>query len=1016
MSKAAEVITKQLNTAQKTAGAVLVVGGGIAGMQAAADLAESGFLVYLLTADQSLGGRMARLDKTFPTNECSMCLLGPRMTGSAGHANIKLLTRAALIDLKGDAGNFTAVVNRQPRFINESRCTGCGQCAEVCPVKVPDEFNEGLNNRAAVYKQFPQAVPNKYAIDIDRCIRCMKCVRACSAKAIDHQQQPENLELSVGAVILAPGFESFDAGNYVQFGLGRYPNVVSNIQFERILSPSGPSGGDVLRPSDRTVPKQIAFIQCVGSRECRAEHGEEYCSSVCCMASVKEAVITKEHHPDIEIKIFYLDMRAHGKNFDRYVKHAQNQGIKLVRSLISAVHEDPATKNLKLKYVQNSRIVNEEFDLVVLASGVQPPATAKQLAAAADIKLNRYGFALTIDSSPVQTSRPGVFAAGGFLGPRDIPETVVNGSAAAAAAAELLAPGRNQSVRAAEYPVEIDVSDQPPRVGVFVCRCGTNIAGVVDVPAVVAAAAERRNVVYAQEFTYTCSQESLQEIKHLIAEHRLNRVVIAACSIRTHLSLFRQTLKEAGLNQYYLEMANIRDQCSWVHRDNPTEATEKAKDLTVMAAAKAANNAALHLSEAPVVHSALVIGGGIAGLTAALSLADQGYGVFLLEREEQLGGMLCQLHLPLNGTDPQLLLAEKAEAVIQHPNITVYNNAELIDVTGRVGDFQSTVHIGEAEIRLKHGVIIIATGTRAAPTAEPFIYDGQRVISLLEMEQRLIERQIYSKGVAFIQCAGSRQPGRDYCSRTCCIQAVRQAYTLKKKNPNIEVYVLYRDMRTYGFSERDYLLAREAGVIFVRYTFDNPPVINNDKKLSITVYDCLSRLDLNLNVDLAVLANGAEPAWGVEKLAGLLKLPLNEDRFFVEAHAKLAPLDTAAAGVFICGGAHSPQSISEAIAQASGAAARAATVLAKDRLLAGGAVAKVNADKCAACLTCVRICPFAIPRLTDGRAEISAVQCRGCGTCAAACPNQAIDLEHYRTEQLNSKVLAMLNREVAAID
>lgn len=1012
MSKVAGVNTKQLNIAQETVGAVLVVGGGIAGMQAAADLAEGGFAVYLITRDESLGGRMARLDKTFPTNECSMCLLGPKMTGSSSHANIKLLTRAELLELKGEAGNFTALVNRQPRFVDESRCTGCGQCAEVCPVQVLNEFNDGLNKRKAVYKQFPQAVPNKYAIDIEHCIKCMKCVRACNAQAIDHNQQPEILEISVGAVILAPGFETFDVSRLAQYGWGSYPNVVTNIQFERILSPSGPSGGRVLRPSDHTVPKRLAFIQCVGSRDCRPEQGIEYCSAVCCMAAVKEALIAKEYHPEMQGKIFYLDMRAYGKNFDRYVKQARNLGIVMQRSLVSAVQQDEASGNLKLNYFDGKKVVVEEFDMVVLGVGVRPPETARRLAQAAGIQLNRYGFALVDRENPVKTTRTGVFAAGGFLGPRDIPETVVNGSAAAAAAAELLAAARGRLVQPAKYSEETASGDQPPRVGVFVCRCGTNIAGVVDVPAVVDYAAALPNVVHAQEFTYTCSQESQQKIKQQIAEKQLNRVVVAACSIRTHQSLFRQTLQEAGLNQYYLEMANIRDQCSWVHRDRPAAATAKAKDLTAMAAAKAAANLPLHLSKAKVVPRALVVGGGIAGLTAALTLANQGYGVYLLEREKELGGMLRHLFLPQKEIAPQELLAQKVSAVKEHPNITVYQDAELVDISGRVGEFVSVVRVADTELKLKHGVVIVATGTRPA-AIKGFLYGrDERVITLLDMEKRLSERPLTGvKGVAFILCADSRRPGREYCSRTCCRQSVRQAYLLKKCKPDTDVYVLYRDMRTYGFSERDYFLARKAGVIFINYALERQPVINeNGGCLTVDIYDPLSSQNLNLTVDLVVLAGAAEPAAGVEKLAGLLKLPFNEDRFFMEAHVKLAPLDTSTAGVFICGGAHSPQNICEAIAQAQGAAARAATVLSKEYLLAGGVVAKVNPEKCAACLTCVRVCPFGVPRLIDERAEISALQCQGCGICASACPNRAIELEHYRTEQLTVKIKGMLSK------
>lgn len=993
-----------------------MVGGGIAGMQAASDLAESGFFVYLITSDDSLGGRMARLDKTFPTNECSMCLLGPRMTGSLNESNINLLTRAKLTQLEGEAGNFTAVVERQPRYVDEARCTGCGLCADTCPIEVKDEFNGELSKRKAVYKQFPQAVPNKYAIDIENCIRCMKCTRVCSAGAIDHQQQSEILNINIGAVILAPGFESFNAQQLGEYGLGYYSNVVSNIQFERMLSSTGPTGGHIYRPSDGAVPKQVAFIQCVGSRDCRKGYGNEYCSAVCCMASVKEAIIIKEHKPETEIVIFYLDMRAFGKNFDRYVNRAVGQGIKLQRSLISSVKEDPITGNLSLSYCDKGQVLTEEFDMVVLGAGVQPPKSAGELAKAAGIELNQFGFAKTSYSNPVETTRAGVFAAGGFIGPRDIPETVVSGSAAAAAAAELLSAARGVSSREIKYPEEKILSSEQARVGVFVCCCGSNIAGVVDVSEVVKYASGLPGVAGAWKFTYSCSQESLQKLKEIIHEFHLNRIVVAACSIRTHLPLFRNALREAGLNQYYLEMANIRDQCSWVHRDYPEEATAKAKDLVAMAVGKVRHHRPLYLKPVQVVQKALVVGGGIAGITAALSLAEQDYQVYLIERQESLGGMLNQLYLPQDGIKPRELIEKKIHAVKSHPNIRVYKNAELINVSGRIGDFQSKIKVEKTTIELKHGVVVIAAGCREGNIKEYMYGEDKRVITRLEMEEFLSSgNNSLVKTVVFIQCAGSRQEGREYCSRTCCGQTVRQALALKELNEDVNIYVLYRDMRTYGFMESEYRRAREKGVIFVNYQPDSPPDLQGGYNgINIKVKDPSSRSNLELTADLVVLASPAVPAEGLDKLAGLLKIPVNEDGFLVETHAKLAPLDVPTPGVFICGSAHSPQNINEVIAQAKGAAARAAGVLSKSHLLAGGPVAKVNQEKCAACVTCVRLCPYGVPYIgSKNVAEISPVQCQGCGTCAGACPNKAITLEHYRSEQLIEKVRAMFNMEVA---
>ncbi|MTI82191.1 MAG: CoB--CoM heterodisulfide reductase iron-sulfur subunit A family protein [Firmicutes bacterium] len=1002
---------------EKKTGSVMVVGGGIAGMQAASDLAESGFLVYLITNEDSLGGLMATLDKTFPTNECSMCLLGPRMTGSSNEVNINLLTRAEIVNLQGEVGNYTAEVVRKPRYVDESRCTGCGQCAEACPVEVDDKFNGSLSKRKVIYKQFPQAVPNKYAIDMEKCIGCQKCVKACAARAVDHQQQPETIEIPIGAVVLAPGFESFDASLLGEYGLGYYPNVVSNIQFERMLSSTGPTGGHIKRPLDGEAPKRIAFIQCVGSRDCRNKHGVEYCSAYCCMASVKEAVIAKEHHPDIEITIFFLDMRAYGKNFDRYVNRAINDGVILERSLISAVKEDPVTGNLSLNHCKQGDLLSSEYDLVVLGAGIRPPSSAGQLADSVGIELDEYGFAKTDASSSTITSRCGVYAAGGFVGPKDIPETVASGSAAAAAAMEALATARGTLKQSKEYPPEKDFTGQDPRVGVFVCCCGSNIAGVVDVPSVVRQATGFSDVVGAWSFTYSCSQESLQQIREIIEKHQLNRVVVAACSVRTHLSLFRDALRLAGVNQYNIEMANIRDQCSWVHRSTPDQATQKAKDLVAMAVAKVRLHKPLQLEPVTVIQKAMVVGGGIAGMTTALSLAHQGYQVYLIERQPELGGMLNLLHLKQKGVDPKEMVREKANEVINHPNIKVYYNSEITSFSGRPGNFHSLVKVGgKTVVELNYGAIILATGSKEASLKDYLYGQHKQVITRMEMEKYLAENKaaVGLNTVVFIQCVESRQQGREYCSRTCCSQSVRQALALKELKPDLNIYVLYRDIRTYGLMERDYRLAREEGVFFINYDDENSPLLQSEggDRLLFKAYDPASRIDIKQPVDLVVLAGAATPSDGAKKLANLLKVPVNEDGFFVETHAKLAPLDMPSAGVFICGAAHSPQNIAEVVTQGRGAAARAATLLSKPYLMAGGTVASVNAEKCASCLTCVRACPYGIPAIgKDNKVEISPVQCQGCGTCAGACPNKAIALEHYRGEQLTDKVRALF-REV----
>ncbi|QGP93567.1 Ferredoxin--NADP reductase [Neomoorella glycerini] len=1472
-------------------GSVLVLGGGIAGMQSALDLANAGYLVHLVTESSSIGGRMAQLDKTFPTNECAMCLLGPRMTDTLNHPNIRLYTCASLEKVEGEKGNFTVQIREKPRYVNIEECTACGDCEQVCPVSVPNEYNQNMGRRKAIHKMFPQAVPNKYlitkrgtppcrsacpagtnaqgyvalisqgkfaealevihrrmpfagicgrichhpcetecnrgqfddpiaiatlkraaydygweaeaarekeqrpelparqekvaiigagpagltaaqdlalagfrvtvydalsqpggmlrggipryrlplevvdretgrilalgikfvpntvvgrditlaelqkqynaviiatglqqsrmlklegadlkgilpgvaflretalggrpevgarvvvigggnvAIDVARtarrlgarevhlaclesrpempahpweieealeegviihpswgprrflgeggrvtgielmqctrvfdaerrfnpqynpevtttlaadtiilaigqaadlsflsedssiatnrgliaadpltlatgvpgifacgdvvrgpasvveavasgheaaesikrylqgedlaagrslekepkldpppnvipfpgrrkiqamapaaerirdfrevyqgftpeesieeakrclncgiCSECLQCEAVCKKKAVEHWQQEKVVELQVGSLVLAPGYELFDATLAGEYGYGYYANVVTSLEFERLLSATGPTESHVVRPSDHRPPKKVAFIQCVGSRDCEGE-GSPYCSAICCMYSTKEAIIAREHDANIEPTIFYLDIRAYGKNFDRYVEAAKAAGVRYVRAMISRVEEDPQTRNLTIQYYADGRIIREEFDMVVLAVGVRPPAGAEKLAAVAGIELNPYGFARTLPLQPVATTRPGVYVAGVFQGPRDIPETVVNASAAASLAGAAIAPGRNTLVTPKEYPPERDVSREEPRVGVFICHCGINIAGVVDVKAVVEAAAKLPGVVHAEDNLYTCSQDTLKKIKDAIQEYNLNRVVVASCTIRTHQPLFREALREAGLNQFYFEMANIRDQCSWVHRNEPASATLKAIDLVRMAVAKVKRHEALHLQPVPVVQKALIIGGGIAGLTAALNIAEQGFDAIIVEREAELGGQVRHLRTTLEGEDLQALLKDLIAKVQASPRIQVYTGARLEDFGGHQGHFTTTISLGEPgkehlrrTLQLEHGVVIVATGSQELKTGAYLYGQDERVVTNTQLEQALADgswNAEKNKQVVFIQCVGSRDGERPYCSRTCCAQTIKNALAIKARNPEATIYVLYRDIRTYAFMEDYYRQAREQGVLFIHFEPEKPPEVRRRDigLLEVLVKDPDSGKDLVLWPDQLVLATGAVAPDGVEKLATMLKLPLNEDKFYVETHAKLAPIDFPSAGIFLCGAGHAPKFASEAIAQAEGAVARACTILSRENLMVGGVVAVVDANKCAACLTCVRVCPYSVPRINERNvAEINAVQCMGCGTCAGECPAKAIQLQFYKDDQLLAKVAGL---------
>ncbi len=1010
-------------------GAALVVGGGIGGIQAALDLAEARLKVYLVEAGPAIGGHMAQLDKTFPTNDCSMCILSPKLVECGRRQDIEIITNAELVGLEGQAGHFKAKILVHPRYVDLAKCTGCGECARSCVRRtvIPSEFNAGLGTRGAIYIPYPQAVPLKAMVDPETCLylkrgKCtMACVEACQRGAIDFEEKPRKLTLEVGAVLLAPGYEPYDARKSAEFGFGRYPNVITSLQLERMLSASGPTSGQVQRPSDRAYPGRMAFLQCIGSRD--KEH--DYCSSVCCMYATKEAILIKEHHPDIDCQVFMMDLRAFGKGYEEYYRRAREKyGVQYTRCRVSAVKEEPQTKDLWIRYqAEDGQLRQEKYGLVVLSVGMEISTKVRELGRNLGLALDEYGFCLTPTFDPLVTSRLGVYACGSFVEPKDIPETVTEASAAAAKVGQLLASGRGSLTAEPEYPPERQVEGEEPRIGVFVCHCGSNIAGFLDVKEVTDYARALPYVVHAEDSLYTCSQDSTEIIKERIAEHRLNRVVVASCTPRTHEPLFQDTIRQAGLNPYLFEMANIRDQCSWVHSHHWEEATQKAKELVRKAVARAATLEPLHWVELPVERSALVIGTGVAGLNAALSLAEQGFPVHLVGRSERLGGNLRRVHYDIYGADPQSYLSDLVERVESNELITIHKGAKLVEVEGFVGNFTSRLERDGQERTIRHGVIIVTTGGRDYKGTEYLYGQDERVLTQGELEECIIKRPRRIEEIreaAMIQCV----PPMDYCSRICCAVALENALQIKELNPQAQAYILYKDMRAYGFLEREYKKAREKGVIFLRYEEGKEPrVENKGGTLEITCFEPTLGEEITIRPDLLVLSTATLPSEGAKELASLLKVPLNLDGFFLEAHVKLRPVDFATDGIFLAGAAHYPKLVSEAIVQAQGAAGRAATILARGSLKVGGVVAVVESDKCTACLTCVRICPFGVPQIDHeamgvggirGAARIEMVRCRGCGLCVAECPAKAIQLMHYKDAQIRAEERALFLEAVSA--
>ncbi len=848
------------------------------------------------------------------------------------------------------------------------------------------------------------------------CSECMACVTACKAEAICHEAKDEIEEINVGSIVVVPGFEEYLSKLKYDYGYSRYPDVVSSIQFERILSASGPFAGHIQRPSDGVAPKKIAFLQCVGSRDLSCRNG--YCSSVCCMYAIKEAVIAKEHMKGVDVTIFFMDMRAFGKDFDKYYERAKSEyGVNFIRARVSDVFKTDGDPQLTVQYsAEDGCVEQDDFDMVVLSVGLEPSAEAREMGRKLGIRVEPNGFFFSQPTEPLCSSREGIFLAGAACGPKDIPETVTQASGAAGKAAGLLAQARNTLTVERQYPPQKDIRGREPRIGVFVCHCGINIGGVVDVPGVAEYAKTLPFVTYAEENLYTCSQDTQDHIKEIIAEHDLNRVVVASCSPRTHEPLFQETLREAGLNPHLFEMTNIRDQCSWVHMDNPELATEKSKDLLRMIVAKSAYIEPLTTTLVDVTSSALVVGGGLAGMTAALAIAEQGFEVVLIEKQKQLGGNLNNLRYTFEQNDIPKYVDELRQRIENDDKVTVYTETELESVEGFVGNFISTLRNNSDSITFEHGTVVVATGGSEYKPQEYLYQQRDDVLTQLELEQSLAKQIVpeNAKSVVMIQCVGSREQGHMYCSRVCCNTAVKNALKIKELSPETEVYVLYRDVRTYGLSEKYFQQARDKGVIFVRYDVDAKPQVTDNKGLTVSVYEPIVGKQLELAPGLLVLSSRIDPCGDNGALAQLLKVPTNEDGFFLEAHVKLRPVEFATEGIFVAGLAHSPKNIPETIAQAQAAAAKACVILSKEKYEAEAKVSQVDVTRCSACGTCIHTCPYQAIELmmVDERNEIIAAQvnpalCKGCGACAAACRNGAIDVKGITDHQINQMIKAL---------
>ena len=923
-------------------------------------------------------------------------------------------------DISGEEGNFEIKITQHPRYVDIDKCIACGVCAEKCPKKVIDEYDAGLNKRKAAYVKYAQAVPLKYALDSENCIyfkkgKCKACEKFCPAGAIKFDDMQKDLTLNVGAIILASGSELYDPGNHDIYGYGKSPNILTSLEFERVLSSSGPYGGHLIRPSDKKEPEKIAWLQCIGSRDAHIG-ARNYCSSICCTQAIKEAMLAKEHSKEpLDTAIFYMDIRTHGKDFERYYNRGKDEsGIRFIKSKITNVIPVGDTGKQLIRYIDDTgKKIEEEFDIVVLSIGLGVSQDAVDLAHRLGIELDQYNFASTKSFEPVKTSRPGIYVCGAFEAPKDIPSSVIESSAAAGMAGSSLSKSRWTLTKTKEITEETNVTGEPVRIGVFVCRCGTNIAGVVDVPSVVEYARKLPGVVFAEENMFSCSQDTQEKMAQVIKENHLNRMVVAACTPKTHEPLFQETVTNAGINKYLFEMANIRNQCSWVHAGDPGEATEKSKDLVRMAVAKVGLLEPLSEPGLDINQSSLVIGGGIAGISAAKTLSEQGYHTYLIESNENLGGQARLLHETWQGEDIQQNLAKLIDELQSDDKIDIRLNSVIKKVDGFVGNFETTIETDGKEEVLQHGVTIIASGASEFKPDDYLYGKDPNVLTGLELDHKFITNDESVKqlnSAVFIQCIGSRIPERPYCSKTCCTHSVQNSLKLKELNPEMDIFILHRDIRTYGLREDLYREAREKGIQFIRYDFDKELIVEKDKKdLRIRFTDTTIRRRMEIRPDLLVLASAIVPQ-KENPLAQMFKVTLNDDGFFMEAHVKLRPVDCATDGVFICGLAHAPKPVDESIAQAQGAATKAITLLAKESIQVSGTVAQVSPAICSSCGICIEICPYSAPSFMEegpfaGKADINPVLCKGCGLCVASCRSGAINLKGFGTDQ----IMAMIN-------
>ncbi len=1019
---------------------VLVIGGGISGIQASLDLTKLGFKVYLVEIKPTIGGTMAQLDKIYPTLDCSLCILAPKMVDIYRNPNIELFTYSYIKNIRGTAGDYTITIIKKPRYLKEDLCKGCGDCGEICPVRgIPSEFDTHLKTRSAIYIPFPSSVPPIYLIDESKCLYlnyriCGLCAKACSAEAIDFLQKPEEIHLKVGAIVIATGYNQEMPEIYNSFA-GSSPNVLSNMQFERLLSANGPTGGKIIRLDDKKHPHSIAFIQCVGSRNVHHPECKKYCSAICCMNSAKEAIVVKEHDPNIDCYIFNTEIRAKGKNFYEFIEKSKNEyNVKYVNGHVSYVKENLDNGKLKLYFedIDKGKVGTFEVDMVILASALSPPPSYYKLLKKLSLDCDDLGYISETDI--ILLEKKNIFVTGYSRKPNDIQMAVAEGSACAAKISEKLYPVRFQNIIKVKYPPEIPVKpEDKPRVGILVCRCGINIGGIVNVPEVVNYVSKLPYVVHVEENMYSCSSDSQERIKELIVKYNLNRFIVASCTPRTHEQLFKNTLREVGLNPFLFELVNIRNQDSWVHQNEPKEATKKACDLIRMHLAKVINLKPLETIKEKVEKSSLIIGGGIAGITTAHNLANQGFEIYLVEKKSFLGGIALEFidlyYIPITKNE----ILQKIADLKNKSDIHILLNSEIEDIQGYVGNYQvkvKNVNDSSKYTKFNVGTIIVSTGTKQIKTnrwADLSEKYPNRLLTQTELTALSDEDVPVFKDATIILCVDQRRNEfnrgdniKPYCSNICCGVALKNIEKLLNINPKAQIHILYREFQFSDLNAENLWRGLRKKVTYERYrSIDDIKISDVNDKFHILYNNIGAQTNIKYDTDLLILATPKVPTDDTKQLAKMLKVSTNTDGFFLEADAKLRPIDFATEGIFLCGGAHWPKWIGESIIQAYAAAGRAAIIMVKGEIETECITSYVNEEKCIGCGKCTEICPYNAIELVEickemglynismKKAHIISAVCKGCGACVVECSVGAIDQNHFSKFQI-SKMIDLL--------